>query len=70
MMSLALSLFVHDPGVGLVYSQFLASLAQKYSVSVEEVEKEIFKFWRREARLKRYELSLRQGEFVSDRKLS
>ncbi len=69
-MSLALSLFVHDPGVELVYSQFLTSLAQKHSVSVEEVEKEIFKFWRREARLKRYELSLREGAFVSDRKLS
>lgn len=70
LMTIALALFIYDPGITALYDDFIEGLAQKHSISVEDVQQKIFDFRRYQARVKRLELSRQRGEFVSDRKLS
>ncbi|NEP55979.1 MAG: hypothetical protein F6K31_03005 [Symploca sp. SIO2G7] len=69
-MTIALALFIYDPGITALYDEYVKGLAEKHSISVEEVQQKIFDLRRYQARVKRLELSRKKGEFVSDRKLS
>lgn len=70
LMTVALALFIYDPGITALYEDFVKGLSERHSISIEEVQQKIFDFRRYQARVKRLELSRQQGEFVSDRKLS
>jgi hypothetical protein len=69
-MTIALALFIYDPGITALYDKYVKGLAEKHSISVEKVQQKIFDLRRYQARVKRLELSRKKGKFVSDRKLS
>lgn len=70
MMVMILVYFAHDPGVQKIYQSWSQGLAMKLGCTVPDIEKAVYDRCRYLARVKRYEMSIQRGEFVSDRKIA
>ncbi len=68
-MTLILVYFAYDPGIEKIYRQWVNGVAMNLGCSVAEVEQAVYDYRRLEARQRRYEMCLKQGKFVSDRKV-
>lgn len=70
MMTMVLTYFAHDPGIQKVYRQWMEAMTASSGLSEAEIEQAVYDKRRYQARVKRYEMSLQRGEFVSDRKVA
>ena len=68
-MTLILVYFAYDPGIEKIYRQWAQGMAMNLGCSIAEVEQAVYDHRRLEARQRRYEMSLKQGKLVTDKKV-
>jgi len=69
MMTLILVYFAYDPGIEKIYRNWVDGIAINLGCNVADIEGAVYDHRRLEARQRRYEMSLKQGKLITDRKI-